>query len=71
MTASSTKVVPTAVAMIVIIETMLAGEASAEPVRPWPEVQPPAVRAPTPISRPAPNRTTTSPASERCASSHE
>jgi hypothetical protein len=60
-----------ALAMIVIVETMLAGDASADPVSPWPDVQPPAVRAPTPIRRPAPKRTPTSPPSERCASSHE
>jgi hypothetical protein len=47
-------VVAIAVAMIVAIETMLAGERSAQPVRPWPEVQPPAVHAPTPITSPAP-----------------
>jgi hypothetical protein len=43
--------------------TMLAREASAEPVRPWPGVQPPAVRARTPISNPAPNNRATSPPS--------
>ena len=60
-----------AVAMIVEIETMLADESSAAPVSPCPEVQPPTVRAPTPISRPAPNRRATSLPSEGWASSQE
>jgi hypothetical protein len=57
--------------MIVAMETRLAGDRSADPVRPCPDVHPPAVRAPTPIAIPAAKRTTSSPAVERWPSSHE
>src|SRR5207247_2225780 len=43
----------TAVPKNVIAATKLAGEPSDMPVSPWPDVQPPAVRAPIPITRPA------------------
>src|SRR5438552_1817716 len=54
----------TAVAKNVIVATRLAGDPSDTPVSPCPDVQPPAVRAPTPMARPAstrrPTRRTTS-----------
>src|SRR5437879_10609709 len=43
----------TAVPKNVIVATMLAGELRDIPVSPWPDVHPPAVRAPTPIAKPA------------------
>src|SRR5438874_3384877 len=45
----------TAVAKKVALAARLAGEPSDRPHKPWPEVQPPAVRAPKPITAPAPS----------------
>src|SRR5206468_6183396 len=46
----------TAVVMKTVVETQLARDPSEVPQMPWPEVHPPAVRAPKPMTTPATTR---------------
>jgi hypothetical protein len=53
------RVTTIAVAKKVIVATRLAGDAIALPLSPLPEVHPPAIIVPRPVSSPAANRMTT------------